>query len=102
MEFKATPTFAHAFKRLRKKYRNLPEDIERLRLILTQNPTAGIPLGAELYKIRLSSSDMKKGKRGAFRIAYYLVVNEETNCITRSLHQIRKRGCSNFQAQENS
>lgn len=78
MEFKATATFAQAFKRLRKRYRNLPQDIERLRLILTKNSTAGIPLGAGLYKIRLSSSDMKKDKRGSFRIAYYLVLNEET------------------------
>lgn len=68
MKFKATPTFAKAFKRLRKKHRHLDQDLNLLRFTLMKNPTSGIPLGAGLYKIRLASSDMAKGKSGAFRV----------------------------------
>ncbi len=78
MKFKATPTFAKAFKRLRKKYRNLEEDINHLRVTLIKNPIAGIPLGTGLYKIRLASSDMAKGKSGAFRVIYYLWLGIDT------------------------
>jgi hypothetical protein len=35
-------------------------------------------LGAGLYKIRLASSDMTKGKSGAFRAIYYLMLDAET------------------------
>jgi mRNA-degrading endonuclease RelE of RelBE toxin-antitoxin system len=78
VKFKATPTFAKAFKRLKKKYRNLEEDINHLRVTLTKNPVAGIPLGAGLYKTRLASSDMAKAKSGAFRVIYYLWLEIDT------------------------
>ena len=45
--------------------------------ILTENPHAGIPLGAGLYKIRLSSTDMKKGKQGGFRVVYFVFLSNE-------------------------
>jgi mRNA-degrading endonuclease RelE of RelBE toxin-antitoxin system len=77
VEFKATPTFAKAFKRLKKKYRSLEDDINSLRKTLTENPTAGIPPGAGLYKIRLASSDMAKGKSGAFRVIYFLMISAD-------------------------
>ncbi|MFQ5709648.1 MAG: hypothetical protein ACE5HO_19500 [bacterium] len=77
MNFKATPTFARAIKRLKKKYRNIEKDIQYLRLILTENPAAGIPLGSNLFKIRLSSSDISKGKSGSLRVIYYLMLASE-------------------------
>ncbi len=77
MIFKATPTFAKAFKKLKKKYRNLGQDIDRLRSILTTNSNAGIPLGSGLYKIRLASSDIHKGKSGTFRVIYYLMLQRD-------------------------
>jgi len=78
VQFKATHTFAKTFKRLRKRYRNLEKDINVLRLALMKNPMAGMPLGAGLYKIRLASSDMSKGKSGAFRVIYYLMLDADT------------------------
>jgi mRNA-degrading endonuclease RelE of RelBE toxin-antitoxin system len=77
VQFKTTRTFTRAFKRLKKKYRDLDKDIERLRSALIENPTAGISLGTGFYKIRLASSDMAKGKRGAFRVIYYLMPNPD-------------------------
>lgn len=78
MKFKATPTFFKALKRLRKKYRTLNEDIESLCSTLRKNPMAGTPLGAGLYKIRLASSDIAKGKSAAFRVIYYLMLTADT------------------------
>lgn len=43
-----------------------------------KNPNSGIPLGAGLYKIRLASSDMAKGKSGAFRVIYCLWLDIST------------------------
>ncbi|MEK7730072.1 MAG: hypothetical protein AAB354_16820 [candidate division KSB1 bacterium] len=71
MQFKVTPTFARALKKLRKKYRKIDQDIAILRTRLELNPTAGIPLGTGLFKIRLASSDMTKGKSGALRVVYF-------------------------------
>ena len=78
MKFKATPTFRRAFKRLQKKYLRLKEDVERLQLTLPKNSTAGVPLGSDLFKIRLASTDMAKGRRGAFRVIYYLMIAVDT------------------------
>jgi len=63
-------------RKLRRKYPRFDEDYERLIVLLEQNPTAGdaIPGFAErVYKIRLASTDMKRGKSGGFRIVYYLL-----------------------------
>jgi len=45
-----------------------------------QNAELGEPLGANLYKIRLASSDKGKGKSGGFRIITYLVREKENIC----------------------
>jgi mRNA-degrading endonuclease RelE of RelBE toxin-antitoxin system len=82
VKFKATLTFAQAFKKLTKKYHNLPQDIEHLRLILTTDPYACIALGAGLYKIRLTSSNIAKGKSDAFRIIYYFMTTHDTIVLT--------------------
>ncbi len=75
MNFDVAPQFERSLRRLKKKYPNIKADIFRLREALTENPLAGIALGSGLYKIRLSSSDMKKGTRGGFRIIYFLLVS---------------------------
>jgi mRNA-degrading endonuclease RelE of RelBE toxin-antitoxin system len=78
VQIKVTPTFARALKRLRKKFRKLDQDLARLRSQLEQTPSAGIPLGAGLYKIRLSSSDTTKGKSGGLRVVYYWMLRADT------------------------
>ena len=78
MQIKVTPTFSRSLKKLRKKFRKIDQDLVRLRFQLEQNPSVGVPLGAGLYKIRLSSSDITKGKSGALRVVYYLMLNANT------------------------
>ena len=52
---------------------------KQLGIFLKANPKNGKPLGKKTYKIRLNSSDMKKGKRGGFRIITF--VNDETKKV---------------------
>jgi len=40
---------------------------------LKENPTMGIPLGNDVYKVRLAIKSKNKGKSGGARIITYLV-----------------------------
>ncbi len=71
--------FAEAFlsdvKALKKKYRHVIDDVDPLVERLRQGETPGdqIPnVGYSVYKVRLKSSDLTKGKSGGFRVIYYL------------------------------
>lgn len=68
-----TELFETKFKRLKKKFRSLAEDLAELTEILEHNPATGESLGAGLYKVRLGSKSKGKGKRGGFRIITYLI-----------------------------
>jgi len=74
--------FVHDAKRLYKKYKKLPEDLETLFKILNENPHSGIDLGNHCYKIRLANSSIPTGKSGGFRIIYYYYHKEELFLIT--------------------
>ena len=68
-----TDLFETKFKRLKKKFRTLTEEMRRLTSILEENPTTGESLSSGLYKIRLASRSKGKGKSGGFgllRICY--------------------------------
>ena len=64
----ATPEFLSEAKKLAKKYPSLKNDIAGLARQLKDNPTQGIPLGKEAYKVRLSISSKGKGKSGGARV----------------------------------
>ena len=71
----AVEYFRRRLKKLNKKYRRIGEDYKSLIETLENNPSEGdaIPgFGNKIYKIRMKSSNMKRGKRGGFRIIYYL------------------------------
>jgi mRNA-degrading endonuclease RelE of RelBE toxin-antitoxin system len=70
-----TPVFQKDVKYLKKKYRHIGSDLEKLNSILTENPIYGDAikgLEGKIFKARLASSDIGKGKSGGFRIIYYL------------------------------
>jgi mRNA-degrading endonuclease RelE of RelBE toxin-antitoxin system len=77
MENKIIPTkyFIRKYKRLIKKFPSLMNELLVLGKELSENPKLGESLGANLYKIRLSSVDKQKGKSGGFRVVTYLVLN---------------------------
>ena len=72
-----TPKFSKAIKQLKKKYQKIKKDFKECIDVLEKNPLAGTSLGSGLYKLRLKSSDISKGKSGGFRIIYYLVTEDK-------------------------
>jgi len=74
-EVMAVEYFRRRLKKLSKRYRRIGEDYKSLIETLESNPLTGdaIPgFGNKIYKIRMRSSNMKRGKRGGFRVIYYL------------------------------
>jgi len=70
------PNFYKKIKKLSKKNKNLVKDIQELVKVLEKDPTTGIFLGNDIYKIRVANSSKNIGKRGGFRvITYYLDKN---------------------------
>lgn len=68
-----TYTFQKSIKILKKKYRRVKDDLSDTIKILEKDPTVGDPIpgwNKEIWKARVASSDVKKGKRGGFRLIY--------------------------------
>jgi len=75
--------FKRQFKRLKKKYPSLTEDLKIFSLDLRANPQQGVPLGARLYKVRMAIAAKGKGKSGGARvITYRLLATQERIEIT--------------------
>jgi mRNA-degrading endonuclease RelE of RelBE toxin-antitoxin system len=74
-EVVAAEYFKRRYTKLRKTYRRIEEDYASLLEILENNPSEGdaVPgFGNKIYKLRMRSTNMKRGKRGGFRVIYYL------------------------------
>ena len=75
--------FKRQFKRLKKKYPSLTEDLKIFSLDLRANAQQGVPLGARLYKVRMAIAAKGKGKSGGARvITYRLLATQEHIEIT--------------------
>ncbi len=80
MSFRILTTleFEKEIKRLTKKYPSLKKDYSLLLESLEQNPSQGVSLGNNIYKIRLLISSKSTGKSGGARVITYLkIVNKE-------------------------
>jgi mRNA-degrading endonuclease RelE of RelBE toxin-antitoxin system len=67
--------FRKAFKRLRKKYRQIDNDIKPLITQLESGLTPGEQVqevGYTVYKVRIQNSDAQRGKSGGYRVIYYI------------------------------
>lgn len=73
----ATEPFARKLKRLSKKYSSLLSDLSKLVKELELNPTLGISLGNNCFKIRISISSKNKGKSGGGRIITFVKTKNE-------------------------
>jgi mRNA-degrading endonuclease RelE of RelBE toxin-antitoxin system len=71
IEITTTPTFDKEFKRLRKKYKSLPDDLLEFEKELLANPSVGIDLGQNIRKIRIAVKSKNKGKSSGARIITY-------------------------------
>ena len=74
----ATENFKKEAKKLIKKYKSLKGEIAQLGGQLTENPTLGIALGKNCYKIRLAIESKGKGKSGGARVITHVYVKGET------------------------
>jgi mRNA-degrading endonuclease RelE of RelBE toxin-antitoxin system len=72
-------TFQKSIKALKKKYPHVKDDLLRQIKTLEREPSAGDPIpgwNKEVWKVRVASSDVKKGKRGGYRLIYFWKAGE--------------------------
>jgi mRNA-degrading endonuclease RelE of RelBE toxin-antitoxin system len=73
-----TKDFEKEIKRLASKYPSLKFDFQNFLADLTENPTIGVSLGNNCYKVRLAISSKGKGKSGGARIITFVKISIET------------------------
>jgi mRNA-degrading endonuclease RelE of RelBE toxin-antitoxin system len=70
--------FIREAKRISKKYPSLKVELNNLFSELENNPQLGIPLGNQVYKIRLAISSKGRGKSEGARVITYMQIDEQT------------------------
>ena len=70
--------FKKEAKKLSKKYPSLKTDLASLFEELEKNPTTGISLGNDIYKIRLTIASKNKGKSGGARVMSFVKITDTT------------------------
>lgn len=76
-EIVRTDEFSKHLKALGKKYPSLKKDYALLIDLLSANPTTGIYLGKNCYKIRMKISSKNAGKSGGARVITYVKVQHK-------------------------
>ena len=71
-------TFQKQAKRLAKRYKSFPNDLQNLVDQLKENAALGTALGGNVYKIRLAIASKNKGKSGGARVISYVYQIAET------------------------
>ncbi len=69
----ATEKFKKEAKRLIKKYPSLKDELAEFNNEVSANPTLGMSLGNNTFKIRISIKSKGKGKSGGARIITYVI-----------------------------
>ena len=69
--------FIKEAKKLSKKYNSLKLELKLLGESLSNNPTQGISLGNNVYKVRMTIASKAKGKSGGARIITFVKVENE-------------------------
>ncbi len=72
------PTFQKQAKKLARRYKSFPGDLQKLVNELKENATLGTSLGGNVYKIRLAIASKNKGKSGGARVISYVYQTAET------------------------
>ncbi|TAE36611.1 MAG: hypothetical protein EAY66_06910 [Sphingobacteriales bacterium] len=70
--------FKKEAKKLIKKYPSLKLELAKLFTQLAQNPTAGVSLGNNVYKIRLAVASKNTGKSGGLRIISFVKITDSS------------------------
>ena len=72
-----TPDFKKQLKKLNKKYSSIKDDVKKLIDLLEIEPTTGIKIYNNVYKIRMAISSTNKGKSGGARIITYIITEDK-------------------------
>jgi mRNA-degrading endonuclease RelE of RelBE toxin-antitoxin system len=85
IQVEATVYFSTNLKTLAKRYRNIRKDVQPLldqlaagQVLGEQVPNVGYPV----YKVRVPNRDSQRGKRGGYRLLYYLCTETSILLIT--------------------
>jgi mRNA-degrading endonuclease RelE of RelBE toxin-antitoxin system len=78
MRIDAIPSFAKDIKALKKKYRSIDSDFEKLIESLLEDPLQGDNLGNDCYKVRMAIESKNKGKSGGARVVTCVKIINET------------------------
>ena len=101
-KIKTLSRFEKDVKRLKKRFPNIKKDLIELVNNLYKNPTMGISLGENIFRVRIPNSSIPTGKSGGFRVityykegeVLYLVTiyskTQRDNILTETLKQIIK------------
>ena len=98
-----TETFQRSIKILKKKFRNAKGDIAGTIQMIEEDPTVGNPIprwNKEIWKVRIAGSDVKKGKRGGFRLIYLWKSGEITVYILAAYFKGDKQDISKKEIEE--
>ena len=79
-DVKFSEEFKKSFKKLKKRYRSLSNDFEKLLDSLVENPIQGVELYDGMRKVRISFTSKGKGKRGGGRVIIRLTI--EDTCLS--------------------
>jgi len=79
---KTTFHFDKEVKSIAKKHKSIKLAISKLIDDLEINPTTGIPLGQNIYKVRISIPGTNKGKSGGARVITYVMIVDKTVFLT--------------------
>ena len=77
-EIRFSDEFDRAFKRLKKRYRSLADDVKKLLVSLIEDPQQGVELYNGMRKIRISFASKGRGKRGGGRVIIQLTVSDDS------------------------
>ena len=80
-EIITTPTFDKEFKRLKKKYSSLPNDLEIFGRELLGNPYIGSDLGGNIRMVRVAVKSKNKVKSGGVLVITYSVILKITDSV---------------------
>ena len=72
-------SFVKDIKKLKKRYKNILNDIEEFKNTLISNPNIGISLGNGIYKVRVKNSNKNQGKSSGYRVITCFI--DENNIV---------------------
>ncbi len=72
-----TDSFNKSSRKLLKKYPSFTEDLRAFKQVLLVNPTSGISLGKNCYKVRIKIASKNAGKSGGARVITYVKITDE-------------------------